>query len=76
MTRHGPLHPTVTRSAPEPTGDHVPVPGSGLIPGGTAGKTTPDCSLTPLEIALIRPVIALPAWKRLPSRTTPKPFCP
>jgi len=76
MTRHRLSNQTVPRNAPEPAGDRMPIPRSGLISGGMVRKTKPDCSLPPLEITLIGPVTTLPAWEHLPSRTIPKPFCP
>lgn len=76
MTRHGLSNQTVAHNAPEPVGDRVPIPSSGLKPRGTVRKTNPDCSLTALKIAFIGPATALPAWAQLPSRTIPKPFYP
>jgi hypothetical protein len=76
MTRHGLSNQTVALNTSGPAGKLAPIPRSGPTQSGMAGNSNLDCSLTPFEIALIRPMMALPDWQHLPSRTIPKPFYP
>ncbi len=76
MIRHGPPCMTVTLMAFWPTTERIPSPELKRAQDTLIRKTTAASGLTPPEITLFRPIVALPARQRLPARTIPKPIYP
>jgi len=76
MIRHGPPCMTVTHMASWPATQRMPIPEFKRAQGTLIRKTTTACGLTPHEITLIRPLVALQARQRVPARTIPKPIYP
>jgi hypothetical protein len=76
MIRHGPPCATVTHIAFWPTTQRMPISELKRAQGTLIRKTTSVRGLTPHEITLIRPLVALQARQRVPARSIPKPIYP
>ena len=76
MIRHGSPCMTVTPMAHWPMTQRMPIIELRRAQDTLIRKTTAPSGLTPPEITPFRPLVALPAWQRLPARTTPKPIYP
>ena len=76
MIRHSPSCMTVTHIASWPTTQRMLIPELKQAQGTLIRKTTTARGLTPHEITLIRPLVALQARQNAPARTIPKPIYP
>lgn len=76
MTRHGWPSKTITVTATWSVRQCTPIPNPILIASKRPNETHTNNNLTVLDMAIIEPLTALPAWQRLPDRSIPKPFYP
>ena len=76
MTRHGSPSKTITVTAIWSVRQCAPISNAILTPSKRPNETHTNRNLTVLDMAIIGPRTALPAWQRLPGRSIPKLFCP
>ena len=76
MIRHGLPCMMVTPMAFWPMTHRMPITELRMTQGAQANKTNVTSNLTPNEITLIGPAVALPDRQRLPDRPIPQPIYP